>query len=326
MNSKRDTPDVPGTGVPMSRRNFVNGIFVGSGAALLSGALPASGMASTLGKGSSASGGPAQVVYKNGIILTVDKGNSSAEAVAVRDGRILAVGRSSYVSRHIGAGTKVVDLKGKTVIPGIYDAHSHFPNTRHPTLGADLNSPPIGSVRNIDDIITALQAQKAKVGPHGWIQGRGYDDTLIAEKRHPTRVDLDRVSTTQPVVAGHVSGNLMAVNSVALALAGITASTPNPPGGLIFKDANGKPTGVLADNAEGLVRKLIPPMTEAQQREEIRLGGQWYASQGVTTANVGGGGSTAVLKRLEDSVQAGELPIRVMVWSSFENMEANDKF
>jgi hypothetical protein len=303
----------------MSRRNFVNGIFVGSGAALLSGALPSSGMAGMLG----VSKGPAQVVYRNGIILTVDKGNSTAEAVAVRDGRVLAVGRSSEVSKYIGRNTRVVDLRGKTMIPGFYDAHGHFPNTRHPTSGADLYSPPIGPVRNIEDIVAALRAEKAKVGPHDWIQGTGYDDTLLAEKRHPTRADLDRVSTTQPVAARHVSGHLTAVNSVALALAGITASSQSPEGGLIFKDANGQPTGVLADNAARPLRKLIPPITEAQQREDIRLGSQWYASQGCTTANVSFI-SPAVLRRLEASVQAGELSIRVMAHSAVESMEEND--
>ncbi|MEO8250262.1 MAG: amidohydrolase family protein, partial [Burkholderiales bacterium] len=160
----------------------------------------------------------AQVVYKNGVILTVDKDNSSAEAVAVRDGKILAVGNFNALSGYIGANTKVVDLKGKTMIPGIYDAHSHFSGARNTgTFVADLNSPPIGPVRKMDDLVASLQAQKAKVGPKDWVRGAGYDDTLIAEFRHPTRADLDKVSSTQPVYAGHVSGHLAVVNSAALA-------------------------------------------------------------------------------------------------------------
>lgn len=269
----------------------------------------------------------AQVVYRNGVVLTVDKDNSSAEAVAVRDGKILAVGGSTAISGYIGTNTKVVDLKGKTMIPGIYDAHSHFSGSKITgTFVADLNSPPIGPVSNMDELVASLQAQKMKVGPQDWVRGAGYDDTLLAEHRHPTRADLDKVSSTQPIYAGHVSGHLAVVNSAALTLAGITASTPNPPGGVIQRNANGEPNGVLEETAMGLVGKLLPALTEAQQREGIRLAGQWYASHGVTTANQGAFTTPTLLKLLEDSVQAGELPIRVMTWSGFETMDAVDKF
>ncbi|VVQ25516.1 amidohydrolase [Pseudomonas fluorescens] len=268
----------------------------------------------------------AQVVYTNGNVLTVDKDNSAAEAVAVRDGKILAVGASKALAGYIGANTRVVDLKGKTMIPGIYDAHSHFAISRITgTFVADLNSPPIGTVRNIDDLVGLLKAQQAKVGPQEWISGSGYDDTLLAEKRHPTRADLDKVSSTQPIYITHVSGHLTVANSAALKLAGITADTPNPPGGVIRRDANGEPNGVLEETALPLVGKLRPALTEAQQLEGIRLAGQWYAAHGVTTANHGAGTTPVLLKMLDDSAQAGKLPIRVVTWSSFDTMDAVDK-
>ncbi|MEO5607647.1 MAG: amidohydrolase [Polaromonas sp.] len=267
----------------------------------------------------------AQVVYKNGVVLTVDKDNSSAEAVAVRDGKILAVGGSTALSGYIGANTKVVDLKGKTMIPGIYDAHSHFSvATQTGTYVADLNSPPIGPVRTMDNLVASLVAQKAKVGAQDWVRGAGYDDTLIAEKRHPTRADLDRVSSTQPVYISHVSGHLTVANSAALALAGITASTPNPPGGVIRRDANGVPNGVLEETASGLVGKFSPALTDEQLKKGIELAAARYASQGVTTANEGYTDSAGV-QRLEQMAQAGKLPIRVVAWPSFEDMEAADK-
>lgn len=268
----------------------------------------------------------AQVVYTNANVLTVDKDNSTARAVAVRDGKILAVGESDALARYIGPDTRVVDLHGKTMIPGIYDAHSHFASSKITgTFVADLNSPPIGDVRNIEDIVARLKAQQAKVGPGDWISGAGYDDTLLAEKRHPTRADLDRVSSTRPIYITHVSGHLTVANSAALALAGITASTPNPPGGVIRKDADGQPNGVLEESALALVGKLRPALTEPMQREGIRLAGQWYAAHGVTTANHGAGTTPALLKMLEDAVQAKELPIRVMTWSSLETMDAVDQ-
>lgn len=267
----------------------------------------------------------AQIVYTNGNVLTVDKSNSSAEAVAVRDGKILAVGGSHAISGYIGANTKVVDMKGKTMIPGIYDAHSHFSVAMNTgTFVADLNSPPIGPVRSIDDLVAALVAQQAKVGPQDWVRGSGYDDTLIAEHRHPTRADLDRVSTTQPVYISHVSGHLTVANSAALALAGITTSTPNPPGGVIRRDANGQPNGVLEETASGLVGKFSPALTNEQLKKGIELAAARYASQGVTTANEGYTNSAGV-QRLEQMAQAGKLPIRVVAWPSLEAMEAVDK-
>lgn len=268
----------------------------------------------------------AQLVYTNGNVLTVDKNNAAVQAVAIRDGKILAVGQSNAIAGYIGAGTRVVDLQGKTMIPGIYDAHSHFGVARNTgTFVADLNSPPIGTVRNIDDLLALLKIQQTKVGPKEWVSGSGYDDTLLAEKRHPTRADLDKISTTQPIYLTHVSGHLAVANSAALALAGITASTPNPTGGVIRKNAQGEPDGVLEETALSMVVKFRPALTEAQQREGIRLAGQWYAAHGVTTANHGAATTPAVLNMMEDAVKNGQLSIRVMTWSGFDSMEAVDK-
>ncbi|MDE2455726.1 MAG: amidohydrolase, partial [Burkholderiales bacterium] len=267
----------------------------------------------------------AQVVYTNGVVLTVDKNNSIALAVAVRDGKILAVGKADAVSAYIGAGTQVVDLHGKTIIPGIYDAHSHFSYAMiRGTFLADLNSPPIGSIRNIADVVAALVRQKAKVGPQDWIKGTGYDDTLLAEDRHPTRADLDKVSSTQPVFITHSSGHLSVANSAALARAGITASTPNPPGGIIRRDANGEPNGVLEETAAGLVAKLSPLLTKAQLSQAIELAARRYVSQGVTTANEGFTNAAGVTM-LESVAQSGKLPLRVIAWPGLEAMEAADK-
>lgn len=268
----------------------------------------------------------AQLVYTNANILTVDQSNAQAEAVAIRDGKILAVGGAKDIAEFIGANTKVVDLQGKTMIPGIYDAHSHFAVAKLTgTFVADLNSPPIGTVRNISDIVTLLKAQQAKVGTKEWVSGSGYDDTLLAEKRHPTRADLDQISATQPIFLTHVSGHLAVANSSALALAGITASTPNPEGGVIRKNAKGEPDGVLEETALYLVAKIRPALTDAQQREGIRLAGQWYASHGVTTANHGAATTPALLKMLDEAALAGKLPIRVVTWSGFDTMDAVDK-
>lgn len=259
---------------------------------------------------------PAEVVYKNAKVLTVDKNNTVAEAVGVRDGKILAVGTMDQLKAHVGLNTRVVDLQGKTLAPGFYDAHSHFSlagtNAKYET---DLNSPPISTVKNMDDIVALLQKKRAELGPDAWITGFGYDDTLLAENRHPTRADLDRVSTTQPVFVTHISAHMAVANSFALALAGIDRNTPDPAGGVIGKDGAGEPTGFLSENAQSLVSGKKPRLTAEQTQEGIAAAAQMYAAKGVTTANEGAGTPTA----LEQAAVAGKLSLRVMVWAGTNN-------
>ena len=267
----------------------------------------------------------AQVVYKNGKVLTLNQNDMVAEAVAVQDGKILKVGSTREIDAYIGSSTNVVDLGGKTMIPGIYDAHSHF--TAMGTwaiFDANLNSPPLGPVQNMDQLISLLQEQKAKIKPDVWISGVGYDDTLIAEKRHPTRTDLDKVSATQPIVITHVSGHFSVANSAALVIAGVTAATPNPKGGVIRKDASRQPNGVLEETAAQLVTSFKPALTAAQLDEGINYAGKFYASQGVTTANEGAAAAGGI-EAMEKAAQNGTLPIRVVAWPMLETMDAADK-
>ncbi|MFO1267972.1 MAG: amidohydrolase [Rubrivivax sp.] len=273
----------------------------------------------------SAADAAAQIVYRNGTVLTLDGENRVAEAVAVRDGKIVAVGRSADIDRFVGSGTTVVDLAGKTLIPGLYDAHSHLSIAGIWGLyDANLNSPPIGGVSSIADLLDALRRQQARIGEAAWITGWGYDDTLLTERRHPTRADLDRVSATRPILVSHVSGHLAVANSAALALAGITGQTPNPPGGVIRKDAAGQPDGVLEETAGALVRKHQPALSAAQLQQGIRAAGQEYAARGITTANEGAA-LPANMRAMEAVAQAGGLAVRVVAWPMLETMAEVEK-
>ena len=256
----------------------------------------------------------AQVVYKNARVITVNKDSTVAQAVAVRDRKIVAVGTSDQMDGYIGKDTKVVDLGGKTLIPGFYDAHSHFSMTgANLKYEADLNSPPIGKINSIDEIVELLKKKQAELGKEAWLTGFGYDDTLLAEKRHPTRADLDRVSTTQPIYVTHISGHMSVANTAALKLGGVTAATPNPEGGVIGKDDKGEPTGYLAETAANLVAKFKPALTADQTLQGIAAAGSMYASRGVTTAN---DGATAAggIAALEKAAQNGTMPIRIVAW------------
>ncbi|MEG0939442.1 MAG: amidohydrolase [Comamonas sp.] len=258
--------------------------------------------------------GYAQVVYKNGNVLTANKDAQVVQAVAVKDRKVVAAGSDTELSKYIGKDTQVIDLSGKTMIPGFYDAHSHFLMTGiNLKFEADLNSPPIGAINSIDEIINLLKKKQAELGTEAWLTGFGYDDTLLADKRHPTREDLDKVSSTQPVFVTHISGHMSVANTAALKLAGITAATANPEGGVIGKDGKGEPTGYLAETAAQLVSKFKPALTAAQQQEGLAAAAKMYASKGVTTANDGATGPAGV-EAMEKAAQSGRLPIRVVAW------------
>jgi predicted amidohydrolase YtcJ len=233
---------------------------------------------------------PADTIYTNGIIITVNDAQPAAEAVAVKGGKILAVGAPDEVMRHLGASTEVISLKGRTMVPGFVDGHSHICDYGvlwgYPTLGP----PPAGDVKNIDDIIARMRGFiEEKEIPRGVaVFGQGYDDSMLAEGRHPTREDLDRVSTEHPVVIIHASGHLGSANSLALEKVGFVKGAPNPKGGRIHCDTRtGEPTGVVEEQAVFNLFPLLPPRTDEQRLQalvEIQL---YYAGFGVTTAQDG---------------------------------------
>ena len=163
------------------------------------------------------------------------------------------MGTTDEISNLIKDSTAVVDLAGRTLIPGFVDAHGHFPGSGQTAFTVDLNSPPIGDTESIPELLEKLRAFGEK-RPDGWLIGSNYDDTLLSEKRHPTRDDLDLVSATRPIAIVHVSGHLMVVNSAALAELHIDETTPDPEGGHIVRDLSSadqrRPNGILAGNGD----------------------------------------------------------------------------
>ena len=167
---------------------------------------------------------PRHQVFLNGEVLTMDSTNRIVEAISVRGGRIESVGTSEEIGALADGQTEVVDLAGRTLIPGFVDAHGHFPGSGQTAFTVDLNSPPIGDTESIPELLEKLR-QFGEEKTDGWLIGSNYDDTLLAEKRHPTRDDLDKVSATRPIAVVHVSGHLMVLNSAALEEMHIDEST-----------------------------------------------------------------------------------------------------
>lgn len=217
----------------------------------------------------------ADLILTGGDVLTVDDAFSVARAVAVRDGRIVAVGGDAEIGALAGPGTRVVDLAGRTVLPGINDSHLHaaaWALTR-PPFALDLGHP---AVESIADVTEAVREAAAGTPDGQWITGIGWDVGYLAEcladpARRPHRADLDAAAPDHPVCLTDFSGHMVWVNSRALALAGVGRGTEPPAGGVIETDAAGEPTGVLKETAQSLVQALVPAATVAR-REEAVLG------------------------------------------------------
>ena len=229
-------------------------------------------------------------VYSGGDILTMAGAEPAyAEALAVRDGKILAVGTRAEVDKAAGAGATQVDLAGKTLVPGFIDGHSHLLNYADSLVQANLNPPPIGGVTKIADIIEALRKLKSdmKAGPGDPLIGQGYDQDMLAEGRHPTAADLDAAFPDNPVILVHASGHMLVANSLAFKAVKIDASTPDPEGGTILRKPGGR-------EPLGLVQEMgmypFQPILKGARKPEVDLdlvkrAVAHYAANGYTTAS-----------------------------------------
>jgi predicted amidohydrolase YtcJ len=181
----------------------------------------------------------------NGEVVTLNPNDEVAEAVAVEGGRILAVGATEEILGLRGPRTRVVDLEGSSLLPGFIDAHLHMLLYGTNRLGVDCKN----GVGSVEEMVDRLANRAAEMPGGEWVRCWGYNDQKLSEGRHPTRGDLDRVSTDHPVIAGRTCGHISAVNSKALELLGITRETPDPEGGKIERGTDGEPTRVLKEKA-----------------------------------------------------------------------------
>ena len=235
----------------------------------------------------------ADSIYSGGPILTMNGQAPTAEAVAIRDGRIIAVGSEEDVTELQGDGTQLIDLDGRTLLPGFVDAHGHVAGIGLQALSANMLPAPDGAVNSIAELQETLRQwaddNADRVEALDLILGFGYDDAQLAEQRHPTREDLDAVSTEIPVYVIHQSGHIGAANSKALELAGIDADSENPPGGVIRRQAgSNEPNGVLEETPHfTTIFALLRRLDENGARVMVRAGTELVAKYGYTTAQEG---------------------------------------
>ncbi len=248
----------------------------------------------------------ADVVFKNGNVYTADGKKPRAEAIAVNKDRIVFVGSNADAQKFVGPQTRVVDLKGATVLPGFADAHQHLSGVgqREMTLNLEGTS-------SLEDFLAKVKARVDQAKPGEWVTGRGWIETHWQPPVFPTRWDLDKVAPNNPVILGRADGHGAVANSAALKIAGVDKNTPNPFGGEISKDKqSGEPNGMLLDAAQGIVRRRIPPTSADDAERAVVLGVKRDISLGWTQIQDAGGtyGDVDVFKKL---YAAGTIKLRI---------------
>src|SRR4029077_10818719 len=234
-----------------------------------------------------------------------------AQAIAIAAGQIIAVGSNADIQKFKGPKTQVIDLGGHFVMPGFNDAHVHLGSGGFEKLNVDL----VGS-KSLEDMKQRIAARVKTAGPGEWIQGRGWDHTLWAEQKTPTRSDIDSVTGDHPAIFNRVDGHIAIANSAALKAAGITAQSPDPHGGKIDRDEKGEPTGILRETAIGLVGEKIPPPGQAQRRRAAELALEDAARWGITSAQDNSDWEDFLT--YEQMEKEGKLTLRISEWLPFD--------
>jgi predicted amidohydrolase YtcJ len=263
---------------------------------------------------------PADTVLINGAVLTVDRTDAVAPAVAIAGGKIVAVGTTAQIKALAGATTEVIDLRGRAVTPGLIDTHVHF-SAADALFSVDLGD---ADVKSIEEVKKRIAARVAAVKPGEWIRGRGWDEGKYAEKRYITAADLDAVAPDNPVWLTHTTGHYGVGNSYAMKIAEVRAGTPDPPAGTIDRDAKGAPTGVFKESAMGLVSRHVPPLTRDQQKQGIAEIVRRFNSEGMTGAKDPGIG-VAKWELYQELLEDGQLTVRVFaLWSGPRRLDDKD--
>ncbi len=258
----------------------------------------------------------ADLVIKNGNVLCLSDDNKRAEAIAVKDGKIIYVGDNEGVSKYVGDTTKVIDVGGKSVIPGLIDTHVHLVK-----FGFSLGFIDLRHVTSIKEMKKLVKKKVEESKPGQWIIGRSWDQERFAEKRYPNKHDLDEVAPNNPVYLVRVCGHVAVVNTRALEAAGINKDTEDPPGGIIERDASGEPNGVLKETAMSLVYKAIPPPSKEDHIKAAKLAVDEAVKHGLTTVHFVSAlpEEVAALQALRER---GELKIRTRIYYSHEYLDS----
>lgn len=247
----------------------------------------------------------ADLVFVGGDVYTMDAANPRVTAVAIRGQHIVAVGDDEAIARHVGKGTRIVDLQGRTLTPGLSDAHCHLYG-----LGKSLEAVNLRDVKSATAAAQLVLEASKSLQPGEWVTGRGWDQNIWEGQNFPNASTLDAVLPKRPVALRRVDGHALWVNSAALALAGIDRNTADPAGGTIERDAQGQPTGIFIDNAMSLVERKLPKASDAVIKRRILAAAKVATSVGITSVHEMGI-SDSVVSVYRGLAGEGRLPLRV---------------
>jgi len=263
------------------------------------------------------------VILTGGNVITMDSGKPVAQAVAIKDGRFLKVGRDPEVKAFAGSRTKKIDLKGKTVTPGFIDSHQHLSQVGTDLLQMDCHAVVCKSIAQIQQ---AVLRQTRRILPGQWIQGVGYDDTKTTDKRILNRWDLDEVAPEHPVFIQHISGHWAVTNTKGLETGGVREDAPDPRGGVYGRDPQiGKLNGILYEQAEfayifeGMTGQppIIPPFSLQDRKRGLRLAGDRYLASGITSVHDALVTANS-LETYQEALRSGALKLRVYMLITYE--------
>lgn len=262
----------------------------------------------------------ADLLLFNARVLTMDPALPEAEAVAIGGNRIMARGRDSELAPLAGPGTRRIDCEKKTLLPAFHDAHMHLFALASNLISLDCSP---AAVSSIVEIQQALSRRALSTPPGQWIKATGYNEFYLAEKRHPTRWDLDKAAPAHPVKLAHRTRQACVLNSRALALAGITAETPDPPGGLIERDPEtGEPTGLLFGLNAHLSESVIPPPSDQELAEAITRAEKMLLASGITSIqDATSHNGPAQYERFRRAMTAGGFRLRVKIMLGIEGFQ-----
>ncbi len=275
----------------------------------------------------------ADLVLRNGKVVTVDESRPEVNAVAVREGTIVAVGSNEEIEAYIGPETEVLDLQGQLAIPGFIEGHGHFMGLGNAKMILDLTK-----VKDWNEIVTMVGEAAKTAEPGAWIQGRGWHQEKWASpppgavEGLPLHIGLSEMSPENPVILTHASGHAGFVNAKAMELAGIDRNTPDPPGGTIVKGPDGEPIGALRETAQRLVHDALqqyldqrpPEQKRADDEKRVALASQDLLSKGVVSFH-DAGADFATIDFFKEMAEAGKLPVRLYAMVRRETNEVMDE-
>lgn len=275
----------------------------------------------------------ADLVLKNGKVVTVDESLPEAQALAVQDGIIVAVGEDNEIESYIGENTEVIDLEGKLAIPGFIESHGHFTSLGRSKMQLDLVH-----TKTWEDIVAMVADAVKDAEPGEWILGRGWHQEKWVETPEPNvdglpyHDELSKVSPDNPVMLDHASGHSALANAKAMDLAGIDKGTPDPPGGEIVRNPEGNPIGVFRETAQGLVGRAMshymdertPEQVDAEQRKVVELADKECLSKGITSFH-DAGASFGTIDLLKEFAEQGKLGLRLYVMVSSGNDQLKNR-